>query len=417
MKRMHNLKLMIRLFVAVVVLFICASLQAQISTTYSLRHHAITFKSDRAEIVVDPAITFKYLSSDSYSGVDNIRGATFTAKIDSNFTAGGALFERQSTLSPFLSEFALQTSSMPGWGRFKKLDSETWGENPRTIDIAMAIGFLAWSQNSLKAKIEIGATRFGWSKSPLMLSNEDVPYPSLKFGWVKSDYFADISINQWVGSTRDGAVGSEYIIRNINKAIISSAGFSNEHFAIALLFGRTLEPSLSVVSLAGRFVKNGGFIDCEAATSSTSTSGPSYQIGAGYQGGLFRTGLNIIRTKDGLYGDGEEMVWSNAGIPLGVITGNNTEMTTLYFTFKNSESAKWYCKWEVGTFSNALYNSNDNSNDNFSRFTKGSITRVFSLDWDMGLTLSVEAFKGHDPMLGIGVVHGIVRGFDELLIP
>ena len=413
MKSMQNLELMIRSFLAVLALFICVSIQAQISTTYSLRHHAITFKSDRAEIVVDPAITFKYLSSDSYSGFDNIRGATFTAKIDSNFTAGGALYERQSTLSPFLSEFALQTSSMPGWGRFKKLDSATWGENPRTIDIAMAIGFLAWSQNSLKAKIEIGAQRFGWSKSPLMLSNEDVPYPSVKFGWVKSAYFADISINQWVGSKRDGAVGSEYIIRNINKAIISSAGFSNENFAIALLFGRTLEPSISVVSLAGRFVKNEGFINYEAATSSRSTSGPSYQIGAGYNGDKFRTGLNIIRTKDGLYGDGEEMIWSNATIPLGVITGNNTKMSSVYFTFKNSDSAKWYFNCEAGLFSNAHYNSNDN----FSRFTKGSITRVFSQDWDMGLTLSVEAFKGHDPMLGIGVVHGIIRGFDELLIP
>jgi hypothetical protein len=404
---------MIRSFLVVMALCICASLQAQISTTYSLRHHAITFKSDRAEIVVDPAITFKYLSSDSYSGFDNIRGATFTAKIDSNFTAGGALYERQSTLSPFLSEFALQTSSMPGWGRFKKLDSATWEENPRTIDIAMAIGFLAWYKNSLKAKIEIGATRFGWSKSPLMLSNDDVPYPSVKFGWVKSDYFADISVNQWVGSKRDGAVGSEYIIRNINKAIISSAGFSNESFAIALLFGHTLEPSISVVSLSGRFVKNGGFINYEAATSSTSTSGPSYQIGAGYNGDQFRTGLNIIRTKDGLYGDGEEMVWSNAMIPLGVITGNNTKMSSVYFTFKNSDSAKWYFNLEAGLFSNDNYNLNDD----FSRFTKGSITRIFSQDWDMGLTLSVEAFKGHDPMLGIGVVHGIVRGYEELLIP
>lgn len=111
------------------------------------------------------------------------------------------------------------------------------------------------------------------------------------------------------------------------------------------------------------------------------------------------------------------MVWSNAMIPLGVITGNNTKMSTLYFTFKNSDSAKWYFTCEAGTFSNAHYNSNDNLNDDFSRFTKGSITRVFSPDWDMGITLSVEAFKGHDPMLGIGVVHGIVRGFDELLIP
>ncbi|MBT7652531.1 MAG: hypothetical protein HN563_04375 [Flavobacteriales bacterium] len=408
---------MIRSFLVVMALCICASLQAQISTTYSLRHHAITFKSDRAEIVVDPAITFKYLSSDSYSGVDNIRGATFTAKIDSNFTAGGALFERQSTLSPFLSECVVQTASMPGWGRFKRLDGLTWGENPRTIDIARAIGFLAWTQTSFKAKIEIGAPRFGWSKSPLMLSQEDVPYPSVKFGWGKSDYFVDVSMNQWVGSMKDGTVFSEYIVRNTNKAIISSAGFSNEHCAVALLFGHTIEPSISVVSMAGRFVKKRGFINYEAATSSTSTSGPSYQIGAGYNGDQFRTGLYLTRTKDGLYGDGEEMVWSNAGIPLGVITGNNTKMSSVYFTFKNCDSAKWYFNWEVGTFSNAQYNSNDNLNDDFSRFTKGSITRIFSQDWDMGLTLSVEAFKGHDPMLGIGVVHGIVRGYEELLIP
>ena len=151
----------------------------------------------------------------------------------------------------------------------------------------------------------------------------------------------------------------------------------------------------------------------EAAASSTSTSGPSYQIGAGYNGDQFRTGLNIIRTKDGLYGDGEEMVWSNAMIPLGVITGNNTKMSSVYFTFKNSDSAKWYFNCEAGLFSNDNYNLNDD----FSRFTKGSITRVFSQDWDMGLTLSVEAFKGHDPMLGIGVVHGIVRGYEKLLIP
>ncbi len=413
MKSMQNLKLMIRSFLTVVALCICTSLQAQISTTYSLRHHAMTFKSDRAEIIVDPAITFKYLSSDSYSGIDNIRGATFTAKIDSNFTAGGALFERQSTLSPFLSEFALQTSRIPGWGIFKRLDDETWGENPRTIDIAKAIGFMAWSKNSLSTKIEIGAQRFGWNTSPLMLSHEDVPYPSLQFEWSKSDFFVDLSLNQWVGNKRDGAVISEHIIRNINQAIISSAGFSNEHFAIALLFGHTLEPSISILSLAGRFVKNGGFINYEAATSSTSTSGPSYQIGAGYNGNQFRTGLNLSLTKDGLYGDGEEMVWSNAMIPLGVITGNNTTMSSIYFSTKSDGTSKWYIKCEAGAFSNINYNLNDN----FSRFTKGSITRVFSQDWDMGLTLSVEAFKGHEPMFGIGVVHGIVRGFDALHIP
>jgi hypothetical protein len=56
-------------------------------------------------------------------------------------------------------------------------------------------------------------------------------------------------------------------------------------------------------------------------------------------------------------------------------------------------------------------------NFNFSTFTKGSITRIFSQDWDMGLTISIEAFKGHETMLGIGVVHGIIRNYDELLIP
>ena len=388
---------------------VCASLQAQVSTKYSLRHHAITFKSDRAEIVVDPAITFKYLSSGSYSGFDNIRGATFTAKVDSSFKAGGALYERQSTLNPFLSEFALQTNSLPGWGRFKRLDNPTWEENPRTIDIAKAIGFMSWSRNSLMAKVEIGAQRFGWNTSPLMLSNEDVPYPSVSFTWSKPHYFADISINQWVGD-KDG---TGQILRNLNKVILSSVGFTKDHLEIAVLFGHTFEPSISVVSVAGRFVENRGFVTCEAATSSTSTSGPSYQIGAGYSGNQVRTGLTVMRTKDGLYGEIGQEAWSNAGIPLGVITGNNTTMSSIYFSTKSDGTSKWYIKCEAGAFSN----TNFNLNNNFSRFTKGSITWVFSQDWDMGLTLSVEAFKGHDPMLGIGVVHGIVRGFDALHIP
>ena len=396
---------MIRVFLTVVVFSICASINAQISTTYSLSDHAITFKSDRTEVIVDPAITFKYLSSDSYSGFDNIRGATFTAKIDENFTGGGALFERQSTLSPFLSEFALQTNRMPGWGWFKIIDGATWGENPRTIDIAQAKGFMAWTKNSLKAKLEIGAHRFGWNISPLMLSPADVPYPSVKIGWTKSGFFTELSVNQWVGKRE--VLGD--LLRNRNQAIISSSGFSDDNFAIAILLGHTKDPSISIISLAGRFVKKNGFINYEVSTSSSSTSGPSYQIGAGYKNEKFRTGINFAQTKEGLYGEGEEAVWANTLIPLGVITGNNTKKSTVYFMFKNSDSAKWYFNFEAGTLSNLNYN--------FTRMTKGSITRIFSQEWDMGLTLSLETFKGHAPMLGIGVVHGIIFGYNDLLIP
>ena len=76
--------------------------------------------------------------------------------------------------------------------------------------------------------------------------------------------------------------------------------------------------------------------------------------------------------------------------------------------FKNSDSAKWHFNFEAGTLSNLDYN--------FTRITKGSITRIFSQEWDMGLTLSLETFKGYAPMLGIGVVHGMIRDFDELYI-
>ena len=122
-----------------------------------------------------------------------------------------------------------------------------------------------------------------------------------------------------------------------------------------------------------------------------------------------RTGANFTQTKGGLYGEGEEAVWANTEIPLGVITGNNTKKSTVYFMFKNSDSAKWYFNFEAGTLSNLNYN--------FTRMTKGSITRIFSQEWDMGLTLSLETFKGHAPMLGIGVVHGIIFGYNDLLIP
>ena len=404
---------MIRTLFMGVAFLISSSFQAQISTTYSLSHHAITFKSDRAEIIVDPAITFKYLSSDSYSGVDNIRGAIFTAKIDENFTAAGSLFERQSTLSPFMSEFARQGTTIPGWGQFKPFNGSDWNENPRTIDIARATGYLAWSKNSMLVKVEIGTRRFGWNISPLILSNTDVPYPSLNFIWQKAEFFTEFSINQWVGSKRDGAVGGDYIIRNINQSLISTSSYSNKDFSLALLLGHTIEPSITMVSLAGRFMKRGGFVNYELATSSTSSTGPSYQIGAGFEGSKFITGLNLSNTKEGLYGEGEEAVWSNAEIPLGVVTGNNTVKSSVFFTFKtpakDSEKSKWYLNCEAGKMSNM--------NFNFSTFTKGSITRIFSQDWDMGLTISIEAFKGHETMLGIGVVHGIIRNYDELLIP
>ena len=106
-------------------LFLSPSLSAQNTTSYSIKSHAITLESERALVVVDPSISFLYLVGQNFQGVNNIRGAKFNATIDGHFKAGGELLERQSILSPFLTDFSRQSNRLPGWGRFKTISSLT----------------------------------------------------------------------------------------------------------------------------------------------------------------------------------------------------------------------------------------------------------------------------------------------------
>ncbi|PCJ82725.1 MAG: hypothetical protein COA49_01290 [Bacteroidetes bacterium] len=397
------------------------TLLAQNSTTYSLKSHAITFKSDRATITLDPALTLLWLSGEGYSGFNNTRGAKFQAEIDRNFTAGGQLLERQSTLSPFLSNFSRASGRLPGWGRFKDISQDNDEGDPLIVDVAKATGFIAWegSINTIKGihfRLSNEAFNFGWGRSPLLLNKDDAPYPSLNLGWKDTKYHFDFHAVKWIGETR-GPIGSttESLFTQ-SRAIFISGGYKTKSWGIASLIGSVRESdstkSLSTFSMSGfsRVRKFSGTWEIVTSSSSFSTDGISLQLGGKYSLKKISTGINIISTKKDLYGLENEAHWSNAGLPLGIITGGDTKMSSIYFDFKTPTTTKWIFKVELGSLISKDY-------DYDFKWVRSSFSRVISKSWDMFGTISMDYTlkslnttqnpTGH--IISVGIIHGITN--------
>ena len=397
------------------------TLSGQISTTYSLRSHAITFKSDRSTVTLDPAITFLWLIGDGYTGFDNTRGATFHAEIDGNFTAGGQLLERQSTLSPFLSNFSRTSSRLPGWGRFKTISPVLETELPLIVDIAKATGFINWAGNigpleGINVKLSNDPINFGWGRSPLLLSREDVPYPSLNLGWENDSYHLAFNAVEWIGDTRGVIGGTTEALFSQSRAFLISGGYENEVWGISSLVGRASESdsikSISALSLSG-FVEINDFSskwEVATSTSSFSTDGISWSLTGEYSHENISAGVNLVSTKRQLYGLANETTWSNAGIPLGVITGGDTKTSSLYFDFRNKTSTTWVFQTEMGTLKNVNYDYNFT-------WVRGRCSRVISESWNMFGTVCFDYIitpSSNDlpqnpsgNMLSMGIIHGI----------
>jgi len=397
------------------------ALLAQNSTTYSLKSHAITFKSDRSTITLDPALTLLWLSGEGYSGFNNTRGAKFQAEIDGSFTAGGKLLERQSTLNPFLSNFSRASGRLPGWGRFKNISVDNDGDTPLIVDVAKATGFIAWegsinSINGIHVRLSNEAFNFGWGRTPLLLNMDDAPYPSINLGWKDTKYHLDFHAVKWIGETRGPIGNTTESLFTQSRAIIVSGGYKSENWGISSLMGRVSESdstnSMSSFSVSGFSRKNGFLGTWEVVTSSASfsTEGISWQLGGGYSLKKISTGINIISTKRDLYGRENEAHWSNAGLPLGIITGGDTKMSSIYFDFKTPTITKWIFQVELGTLKSKDYDYD------FS-WVRGRCSRVLSKSWDMFGTISVDYTlkslnapqnpSGH--MISVGIIHGITN--------
>jgi hypothetical protein len=407
------------------VLFLAPTLSAQNSTSYSLKKHAITLESERAIILVDPSITFLFLAGSDFNGFDNIRGAKFNAVVDGNFTAGGELLERQATLSPFLTDFSRKSDRLPGWGRFKTLSSLTDTDVPLKVDVARATGFIEWSEKEpendskgFNARLSNEALNFGWALSPMLLNGDDVPYPSVKIGWQGSNINLDLRAFQWIGDER-GPMGSttEPLFNRIH-GTLASVKYVSKSWGGAMLLGRAKEQSqdtssispINTISISGFSIFQNIRISGELSTSSTSEEGISWQIGGEYSKNNISTGIYHYVTQADLYGRNGETAWSNSGIPLGIMTGGNTESSVIFAKYKNELSPKWILFTEWGALKSTDYNYD-------LKWVKANISRVLIEDWDLSGRVSFEhIIPGNNLAEGpsgwviyIGFIHGIIN--------
>jgi hypothetical protein len=409
----------------ILALFLSPTLSAQNTTSYSIKSHAITLESERALIVVDPSITFLYVAGSDFNGFDNIRGAKFKATIDGNFSAGGELLERQSTLSPFLTDFSRKSDRLPGWGRFKTLSSLTETDIPLKVDVARATGFIEWSEKGNKseakgfnARLANEAINFGWAHSPILLNRDDIPYPSVKVGWGNTNLDFDLRAFQWVGNVR-GPLGSttEPLFNRIHGAL-ASGKYNSESWGVAMLFGSAKEVSqdtsnidnISAISISGFTLFDNIRLLWEVSKSSTAEEGFSWQLGGEYTQDNIKIGVNHYVTQADLYGGNGGTEWSNAGIPLGIMTGGNSKSSVIYAEYRNILLPKWIILSEVGALKSTQY-------DYDLKWVKANISRVIIEDWDLCGRVSFEYIIPADNfsegpsgwIINMGIIHGIIN--------
>ena len=413
----------IQIFIFTLVL--SPSLSAQNTTSYSIKSHAITLESERALVVVDPSISFLYLVGEDFHGINNIRGAKFKATFDGHFKAGGELLERQSTLSPFLTDFSRQSNRLPGWGRFKTISSLTDTGVPLKVDVARATGFLEWSEKvsqgeakGFHARLSNEAQSFGWAHSPLLLNREDVPYPTAKIGWQNSKLTFDVRAFQWIGDVR-GPMGSttEPLFNRIH-GTLASGKYNTDSWGVAMLFGRAKELSqdtssishINAISLSGFALFHDVRLIWEMSKSSASEEGFSWQVGGEYARENMKSGINHYVTQAGLYGEDGGTEWSHSGIPLGVMTGGQSKSSVIYAEYRNKLLPKWILFSECGILKSAQF-------DYDLKWIKANVGRVILEDWDLCGTLSFEHIIPVDHlsegpsgwMMSIGISHGIIN--------
>ena len=406
-------------------LFLSPSLSAQNTTSYSIKSHAITLESERALVVVDPSISFLYLVGEDFQGINNIRGAKFNATIDGHFKAGGALLERQSTLSPFLTDFSRQSNRLPGWGRFKTISSLTDTDLPLKVDVARATGFIEWAEKVGKdeakgfhARLSNEAQNFGWAHAPLLLNRDDVPYPTAKIGWQNSKLNFDLRAFQWIGDVR-GPMGSttEPLFNRIH-GTLASGKYNTDSWGVAMLFGRAKEVAqdtsssshIQAISLSGFKVFHDIRFIWEMSKSSASEKGVSWQVGGEYSRKNTKVGIHHFVTQAGLYGGDGGTEWSHSGIPLGVMTGGQSTSSIICAAYRNKLLPKWILFSECGSLKSAQYNYD-------LKWFKANMSRVILEDWDLCGTLSFEHLFPADHlsegpsgwMMSFGITHGIIN--------
>lgn len=406
-------------------LFLSPSLYAQNTTSYSITSHAITLESERAIVVVDPSISFLYLVGQDFHGVNNIRGAKFKATIDGHFKAGGELLERQSILSPFLTDFSRQSNRLPGWGRFKTISSLTETDSPLKVDVARATGFIEWSENVGKdeakgfhARLSNEAQSFGWSHAPLLLNKDDVPYPTAKMGWENTKLHFDVCAFQWVGDERGPMGSTTEPLFNRMQGMVSTGKYTSDSWGIAMLFGRAKEVSqdtsssshIQAISLSGFTLFHDFRFIWEMAKSSASEEGVSWQVGGEYSRKNTKVGIHHFVTQAGLYGGDGGTEWSHSGIPLGIMTGGQSKSSVMCAEYRNKLLPKWILYSECGSLKSVQY-------DYDLKWIKANISRVILKDWDLCGMLSFEHLFQVDPlsegpsgwMMSLGITHGIIN--------
>jgi hypothetical protein len=362
---------------------------------------------------------------EDFHGINNIRGAKFKATFDGHFKAGGELLERQSTLSPFLTDFSRQSNRLPGWGRFKTISSLTDTGVPLKVDVARATGFLEWSEKvsqgeakGFHARLSNEAQSFGWAHSPLLLNREDVPYPTAKIGWQNSKLTFDVRAFQWIGDVR-GPMGSttEPLFNRIH-GTLASGKYNTDSWGVAMLFGRAKELTqdtssishINAISLSGFALFHDVRFIWEMSKSSASEEGFSWQVGGEYARENMKAGINHYVARAGLYGEDGGTEWSHSGIPLGVMTGGQSKSSVIYAEYRNKLLPKWILCSEFGTLKSAQF-------DYDLKWIKANLGRVILEDWDLCGTLSFEHIIPVDHlsegpsgwMMSFGISHGIIN--------
>lgn len=194
--------------------------------TVSLTAHAMTWHTANLDLWLDPWLTFRHVAGtaanagtdEGPASWDNLRGASFGARLDGRWVLEGSLEELQGLPSAWDGLMMGDGSGLPGWGRVKT----TGGGR---VDVARARARSSYRTpvrglDTLTFSLAYAPVQWGEASSPAMFSSEASSFPHAQLTLGPSSRWAISAVlARWTGNERSPLGGStESLFRQTDAA-------------------------------------------------------------------------------------------------------------------------------------------------------------------------------------------------------
>lgn len=186
--------------------FCCCEVSAQLPADSIT--HLFDFSSDNVQIHVDPLLDLLWTPAveGNQTAWRNIRGATFSAHWDKNWSGWGSLEEHQSIRIFEESWWTAANASLPGWGKAKLGRDGAWrSSDSMYVDVARAMGGMRWNQNPETGQgwsVELAIRPFEWGiarhASTIGLRATSAPSPEFNISHSKGGRLFWLGGTKWI---------------------------------------------------------------------------------------------------------------------------------------------------------------------------------------------------------------------------